>query len=1028
MKLTIKYFGKQLHITLMVILSVFVTFYSSFAREYEKEPLYITGKVIDLKTSLPITGASILIVGSSVGTSSDKDGVFHITVNPDSAVLQVSFTGYITQKISIKDKKNLIIILSEDIAKLNDVVVVGYGKQNKKNVVGSVSSVQGDDIVKSNAPSLSNSLAGRVSGLISIQRSAEPGDDNAELLIRGRATFNDNAPLIMVDGIQREFSQIDPNEIASISILKDASATAIYGTRGANGVILVTTKRGISSKPNFSYTTYTGWQNVINVPDYLNSYDFARLYNQAEINDGVDTNNVTYSGDDLQKYKDHNDPYGHPDISWYKSVIQPNAFQQRHSLSVSGGSDKFRYFMLFGYFDQQGIYRSDNLKKYNGRINIDADITKTTTLSATVAGDFQQRARPATGNAKDDGGIFSLIVYLPPNAFPVKNEDGTWASLWGANPVADVTLSGGRQNSPINMQTSANINQKLDFITRGLSLKVVVAHDFGYENYKDWYTPYLSYNSVSGEEYGADFKPALYEGFSKYSNNTFETHLNYARSFKKHELTGLVLYTQSAYYSNNINASRTDYASSALPQLFAGPRTNIDNYGGASEGGREGILGRINYNYDKKYFLEASFGYNGSQNFPPGHRFGFFPAVALGWNLKGESFMKHADAISTLKLRASYGEVGNDNVGYRSFLYKAPVYFGENYVFGGSSPVPVQTLYAGELANPNVTWERAKKTNFGIDAGIKNDMLTATVDVFFEDRNNILSTRNQAVPSTFGATLPVENIASVSNHGYEATVNYKNKAGAFSYYATLIYTFARNKIKFIDEAANIPVYQQTTGHPIGQFFGYLAEGFYQTQKQINEHPKIEGVEPKLGQFMYVDINNDGKIDSYDITAIGKSATPENLFGLTLGAEFKGFDLSMLWQGASGYNAMRAGESFSEFNYGGSALSYIKNNWTPENPNATYPRLSLSDYNYKQEESTFWLHTTAYMRLKNLEIGYTFPDKLFRNKFISKLRIYASGTNLITFSKEKDFDPESASGAPYYYPITRLTSVGANLSF
>jgi len=989
----------------------------------------VIGRVLDASKQ-PLVGATVMVEGSTVGTTTNNDGTFKLDNLSAKAVLLISFAGYATERVPVKGNKNLSISLTTDKAQLNEVVVVGFGNQQKKKVIGAISTLNGDAIVQSNAPSLSNSLAGRVAGIIAIQRNGEPGDDAAELLIRGRGTINGNEPLIMVDGIQRAFDQIDPNEIATVSVLKDASATAIYGTRGANGVILVTTKRGVSSKPTFNYTNYAGLQNVINIPNYLNSYDFARLYNVAQQNDdpSLTPGQLTYTADDLQKYKDQSSPFTHPDINWYKKIIQPNALQQRHSLSMSGGSEKFRYFALFGYFDQDAIYRSTNLKKYNGRINIDADITKTTTVSLTVAGDFSKNTRPGTGGVRDDGGIFSLVTYLPPNAFPIRNEDGTFASLWGANPIGDLTVGGKREEVPVNMQTTATVNQKLDFLTKGLSAKIIVAHDFGYYDYKDFYTPYLSYNSVSGEEYGGENRPALYQGFSKYRNNTFETHLNYARTFGKSEITALALYTQTAYYNNNVNASRTDYAFAGLPQLFAGPRTNIDNDGGASEAGREGYLGRLSYSFNKKYFIEGSFGYNGSQNFPPGKRFGFFPAGAVGWNIKGENFMQNVKAVSTLKLRASYGEVGNDNVGYRSFLYRAPVYFDDNYVFGGSNATPVQTVYSGELANPNVTWERAKKTNFGLDLGLKNDKFTGTVDVFFETRNNILAQRNQSVPGTFGASLPVENIASVKNHGVEFTLNYRGKSGALNYYATLNYTLARNQITFIDEAANIPAYQKRTGFPIGQFYGYVSEGLYQTQKQIDELPKLVGEDPKLGQLIYKDINSDGRIDNLDVTAIGRSATPESIYGLTLGASFKGFDISMLWQGAAGYNVTRNGEAYLEFIYGSTSLDWIKDNWTPDNPNATYPRLSLQDYNYKQEESSYWLRTAAYMRLKNLELGYSFPEKFFKNNFISKLRIYATGTNLLTFSNEKDFDPESASGSPYYYPITNLKSIGINLTF
>ena len=714
-------------------------------------------------------------------------------------------------------------------------------------------------------------------------------------------------------------------------------------------------------------------------------------------------------------------------MNWWKEIVTPNAPQQKHSLSVSGGSENFKYFVSFGYLNQDGFYRTDNIKKYNSRINLEAKLTKSTSVSIGVGGDVQNRNRPVTGNAKDDGGIFSLISYLPPNAFPVKNSDGTWASLWGANPVADISsISGNRNDVPANIQTTFTIDQKLDFITSGLSVKIVGAKDLGYSSYKDWYTPYISY--YYGEKLNGDALPALYQGFNKYNNQTFEAHLNYARSFKKNDISALVLYTQSASYSDYISASRTDFASASVPQLFAGPRTNIDNYGGGSEGGREGVLGRFSYAYDSKYFIEASFGYNGSENFPSGKRFGFFPAIALGWNLKKESFLESVDFLSNLKLRASYGEVGNDRVGYRRFLYKSPVYFGSNYVFGGSSPSPVQTLYSWELANPNVTWERAKKTNFGVDADFLKNKIEVRLDVFFETRDNILANRAQSVPATFAASLPVENIGKVENHGYEAEVRYNNKIGDFSYFISANYTLARNKIKFIDEPENIPSYQMRTGHPIGQFFGYVSEGFYQTQNEIDNHPKFVGVDPKLGQIMYKDVNKDGVIDDLDITAIGKSATPESIYGLSLGGSYKGFDISMLWQGAYGYNAMRNGESYSEFNYGGSALAYVKDNWTPENTNATYPRLSLSDYSYKKEESSFWLHDASYLRLKNLEIGYTLPSRFYGNTSITKLRVYFNGSNLLTFSKEKYFDPEAASGYPYYYPVTKFTSFGINLTF
>ena len=995
----------------------------------------LRGKILNEKGE-PLGGATIIEKGTSNSTTSNATGNFVIQVADNKVVLLISFVGYQNMEVSAAGRNNLSITLSLQDAGMNDVVVVGYGRQKRNNVVGAVATLQNDELMRSNAPSISNSLSGRVAGIIAIQRGGEPGNDDAELLIRGRATLNDNGPLIMVDGIQRDLSQLNPNEIASISVLKDASATAIYGTRGANGVLLVTTKRGVSGKSSFSYNANAGFENVINTPQYLNAYDFARLHNRAQLNDdpSLSPDDLQYSEDDILKYKEHSSPFTHPDVDWWKEVIQPNAIQQKHSLAVSGGSNDFKYFISFGYLNQEGIYRSNNLKRYNSRINIDANLTPSTTVAIGISGDVEKISRPGTFYANEDKGVFSQLSFLPPNSFPVRNEDGTWASNDGQNPVADASMeSGFRSENPLNLQSSISLNQRLDFMVKGLSLKFISAYDLGYSNYKDWFTPYLAYNN--GQVLNDESLPRLFEGFGKYNNQTFETHLNYLRSFNKHDVSGLLLYTQTASYSNNINASRTDFVSPALPQLFAGPRTNIDNNGSASEGGREGYLGRFTYAFDKKYFAEVSFGYNGSENFPEGNRFGFFPALALGWNIKREHFFDQILFVDNFKLRASYGEVGNDRVGGRRFLYRSQVGFsGDDYVFGGSNPVPVQVIEFGGLPNIFVTWERAKKSNVGLDVDMMNYKFGLKLDVFFEKRDNILASRNASVPAYFGATLPVENIGKVDNSGFEAELRYKNSIGAFSYYVNVNYTFAQNKVRFIDEPENVPSYQKRAGYPIGQFYGFVVNGLYQTPEQINDLPKIFDaeeeviIEPKLGQFIYKDINLDGVIDRLDQTAIGKSETPQSIYGLTLGADFKGIDINMLWQGASGFSVMRNDEAFYEFAFGGKAFNYVKDNWTPDNPNASYPRLSLTDNSYKREISSYWTHEANYLRLKSIEIGYTFPSRIFPRNAISKLRIYVSGTNMLTFSKEKDFDPESRSGQPLFYPITKLTSVGINLSF
>ena len=976
----------------------------------------------------PLSGVSVRLKGSQSGTSSDSSGNYLINIPVSQATggtLVFSYVGTTPKEIPIGNRLKIDLTIDIHAESMNQVIVVGYGSQKRNDVTGAISQTTGDQIAKAATPDLSNSLVGRVSGIISVQRNAEPGSDAADIFIRGSATLNDNSPLVMVDGIQRDFNRLDPNEVESISILKDASATAIYGVRGANGVILVTTKKGKSGKPSFDYIGYAGWQSPTKMPLPLNGYDYARLLNRAQLNDNpsLTEDELPYSQEALQKYKDGSDPFNYPSNNWYDLLIKKNTAVNRQTLSISGGSDRIRYYLMFGDLSQQGLFKNAHYNTYNFRANLDIALTKSTDFNVNVGSQIENKNFPAI----PEGNIFGILNYLAPNAFPVYNEDGSYSALWaGGNPVANVQEYGYNKSRYYPLQSSFTLTQRLDFLTKGLALKIVVANDFGYSTSKNWITPYPAYyRDGTSLELLDGGKPALYQGSTNFVNKTFETHLSYNRTFNRHTLGGLILYTQSSYNSETLSASRDNYASSALDQLFAGPRTNINNDGGASESGREGVVGRFNYAYDQKYLFEVSFAYNGSENFPPGKRFGFFPAASVGWNLSKEAFMENNRVITDLRVRASYGEVGNDRVGYRRFLYRQPVYYGNNYVFGSQ---PVQTLYNGELANPNVTWERAKKSNVGFDIGILNGLLGIRGDFFRENRNNILANRTLSVPATFGAALPVENIASVLNRGVELELNHARTFGAFSYTINLNYTFARNKIAFIDEPSNIAATRRRTGKPMDQWFGFIADGYYQSQDEIDKSPKFQDVDPRPGEIKYKDINGDGKLDDNDITAIGKSPTPESIFGLNLGARYNGLDFNCLFQAATGYNILPAGEGIFEFMDGGSATKIILDNWTPDHPNASYPRLSVDRFSYKRDPSTFWLKDASYVRLRSAELGYTFPKPLFPANSIKKLRVYVSGTNLLTFSKFKWYDPEAPSGNSIWYPVMKTINIGANLSF
>lgn len=1017
---------------LVLVIMIISTEVEAFGSVGYSPDFTVQGTVTD-DTGSPLPGVNILVKGTLIGTTTDAEGRYSISVPSGESILVFSFIGYTTQEVPVGNQSVVDITMAGDIQTLGEITVIGYGTQRKETVTGAVSSIKSTDIVRNDVADVSNSIAGRIPGVIAVQSTAQPGNDAAQLFIRGQSTLNDNSPLVMVDGVQRDFNRIDPNTIESITILKDASATAVYGVRGANGVILITTKRGSESKPTLSYSGFYGIQNPVRVPDYLNAYDYAILYNEAQWNDNPDLTpeQLTYSADDIQKYRDHSDPYGHPDVDWNEEVLRYNAPMQRHSFSLSGGSKNISYYTSFGLLDQDGSIPNLNYKTYTYRANIDANLTETTKLSINLSGIKENRTYPGvTGQGTDQAGIYSSVA---PNAFPVKWENGTWASDVGLNPVAEVTESGYRRWANNTLQNAITLEQKLSFVTDGLALKVMAAYDPGFFKNKTWLTPYKAYSKTAGgySEVGAGKKPSLQQGYEESRATTFEAHLMYNKSFGKHDLSGLFLYTQYAWYDENFSAGRTLYNSAEIDQLFAGPTLNPTNSGSAAEGGREGYVGRITYGFDSKYLFEANFGYNGSENFPSGKRFGFFPSASVGWVISGEPFF-NVTFVDFLKIRASYGEVGNDQIGGRRFLYKQPFYYGGGYVLGGNSPVPVQSIFDGGLPNTDVTWERAKKANVGIEAELLSSRLTVGADVFYERRDNILATRNQSVPESFGAELPVENIGEVENKGFELELNYRQSIGDFSYSIGGNLTFARNKILFIDEPANVPEWQRRTGRPMGQFFGYISDGLYLTQEDLDNSPKFEWAEPRLGDIRYRDIDGDGVLTPDDQTAIGRSRLPEIMFGINLSATYKGFDLSALIQGAGRSNVYFSDEAAWEFLYGANPLETIKGRWTADgtNPNPTYPRLSLYRNDYKKEASTYWLKDAAYWRLKNVQIGYTIPAATFAKigVKVQTFRIYASATNLFTHARFEQWDPEAPNGAGGYYPQMKVTSIGLNITF
>jgi TonB-linked SusC/RagA family outer membrane protein len=1006
----------------------------------------IRGKVVDEKGE-PLEGVSVLVKGSVIGTKTDNNGIFTIEA-PGNPTLIVSYIGFETMEVAVNNRINVVLelILKPSIIQSDEVVVVGYGSQKKINVTGAISSVRGDALVKSPTGSVTNSLAGRVTGVTTVQAGGMPGRDEPQIFVRGvgSLTTGSSAPLMLVDGVERPLTQLDPNEIESISILKDASATAVYGIRGANGVILVTTKRGVAGPPKISFSTSYGFQIPLNLPETADSYTYVTKYNEVQRSDNPN-GPVAFSPFVVEAFRTGKYPDVFFSTDWTDILVKKSAPQKQSNINMSGGTNVLKYFVSLGYFDQSGLINSFNIpdfyqyKRFNYRANVDLDATKSTKFSLTIGGRNETRGRtddpnnlfwwvwgatvPWSGKILPDGrNVVAGSFYKPNNVgspiLPRNSSALPYNNAW----YKDVT-------NVINLDIQ--LTQKLDFITKGLTWRIKGSNNSRVNLSKVRTASQISYDPMfktdvdptaigdstvvyrtSGEEGVLNYV----EGSGKGRDWYVESALNYNGNFGDHRVTGLLLY----------NVSRWFYPGGEYNDLPLG---------------YVGLAARTTYAYGNKYMVDLNLGYNGSENFAPGKRFGFFPAVSLAWVASEENFIKNAtgSVLTNLKFRMSYGLVGNDRQGTNRFLYRPTAYnatsggaAGSGYNFGTNVPQSVLLASEGRLGNPDVTWEKAAKQDYGIDLRLFNK-LSLTVDYFHEIRNNILSTRN-SVPSIFFITLPVVNLGRVQNSGYEVEVKWNDRIGNADYYLGGNITFNKNKILFMDEIEQPYDYLMRTGHRVGQPWGYLSDGFW-TQKDIDrigEFPN-PNFSPKPGDLRYKDINNDKVIDNFDQVAIGFPSYPEIIYGLNGGISFKGFDLSMLWQGATHVSKLIGTQNKIPFgDNGGRALMMhlIKNSWTPETANtAIYPRMTFANRsNNYNRTSDVWLQDASYIRLKNAEIGYTFSPTILKRLGMSSMRVYGNGYNLLTFTKiEKSIDPEAPGGDPNY-PLIQVFNFGVNVNF
>lgn len=1040
---------------------LFLILFSAFTLSAQTN-LHITGVVTDNKNA-PLANASINIKGTNTGVTTDGKGAFSIDVPGAGTVLMVSYIGFQTQQITVGKKTYLTIPLGSSNSSLSDVVVVGYGTQRKASVTAAVSSIKGDDIAAQPVADISNSLAGRVTGVIATQGNGEPGSDGSRILIRGISTTGNTQPLVIVDGIPRNYTQLDPNSIASISILKDAAAVAPYGMGGANGVILITTKKGKTGAPALTYTTYAGLQNPTRLTKFVNAYQYATLFNAADDNERAPH---AYSDEDLQKFKDHSDPDGHPDHDVLKELINPNTLIMSHNLSLSGGGERVRYYTGVGFLSQNGAWGPTNYKRYNLTANLDADVTRTTKVSLSINGRVEDRHFPGRSASPSVGdvSIFNQAFRTPPIA-PLTFSNGLWGGYIGRSAYGNIYHSGYNQTTGYTLLNQLSLEQQLPFI-KGLSVRGVVSYDFNPFNPGDpanpsaaitsfnrsWLTPipYYSYDPVT-KTYplaGTDgpAKPTYSVSYNQSQAFTYQGYLNYHNTFGKHDLSGLVVIELRNTKSSIFGAGRSNYNVS-VPELNNGSSnsTDISNYGYSAEAKQKSAVYRVTYGYNNRYLLEASGRYDGNYFFAPGRRFGFFPAFSAGWRLSEENFIKdNIPWISNLKIRGSYGESGA--------LAGSPFQYLNSYTLYGNASVlngiTTQGLYENAEPNLNITWERAKKTDIGMEANLWNGLLTIEADYFSEKRTDMLFAPTVTVPSEYGVGLSQVNSGAISNHGIELMLGtFRRVSRDLNVSFSANVTYARNKLLQVYEtkATFDNPNRRITGRPLGTQFGYEALGYFKPEDFNPDGTLKPGIAAQPwgqvhpGDLRYADLTGpdgkpDGKIDDMDQTRIGypvipgNPAAPEILYGFTPGITYKGLDVTILFQGATHTDFYLSGQAAWPFVNSASAVIGTLDYWTPTRQDAANPRITTQPAQNNIQASSWWIRDASYLRLKTGEIGYTLPASIISRIKIQSARFYVSGQNLLTWSALKNFDPEVSVSTGQYYPQQRVVSIGLNVTF
>lgn len=1012
----------------------------------------VSGLITDADGN-PIIGATVSEKGTTNGVITDIDGRYEIDV-PDAAILEFRYIGYNTEEKDVKKQTSINLRMMEASVGLDDVVVIGYGQQKKSSVVASINSITSKELSMPTR-SLANNIAGQIAGVLAIQRSGEPGKDDSQFWIRGVSSWTGGTnPLVLVDGVPRSMNDIGVDEIESFTVLKDASATAVYGAEGANGVVLITSRRGTAQKPTLDIRAEFGVSKPTRLPKLMRSYDYASLYNEAawETAGNPSEFSAPYSAEVLEMYRTGADPDLYPDAD-FMSLLQDNTTNERVTLNLRGGSERVRYFVSGAFYHENGIFDSKAVDKYNANIglsrynirsNIDIDVTKTTLLSVDISGQYTDSSAPAAGSQK----IFDHMLYFSPNQFPLRYSDGTFAEYkmyngGTGNPYNFLNESGYQKDWEAFIQSKITLKQKLDFITSGLSIKLTGSFDSDYSSStKRTKSPasYLMslndkgekiYTQISeGQPDLTDFTGATKNGEKRVY---MEASLDYQRTFNElHDVSGMLLYMQK----------ERQLQGEGLPYK------------------KQSFVARGTYGYDSRYLLEASFGVTGSENFAKGYRYGIFPAVGVAWYVSNEAFMKNIeDVVSKLKFRSSFGVTGNDNVGSLRFPYRGTLKTdapGYSLGFtggsgGGGANSPGNGIIENIFSAPYLSWEVEEKKNIGVDLGLLRGRVDITADIFKNDRRDILMQRRTVSSVTGFRASPYQNFGKVSNKGFDGSIVFKQSIDKVNLSFRGNVTYAKNKIVEYDEVNPRYEYQRYTGQSMNTPKLYIAEGLYTADDFIiTQNPESGGniftLKPGMpvpsgevspGDIKYADLSKDGKIDGYDQTYDHDfyAPNPEWVYGFGVNAEYKGFYAGIFFQGVANTSLnINSSTSFIPFNYAqvGAVREEGINHWSsrnPDNHDVMFPRLHTETFTNNTLASTWWYRKADFIRLKNIELGYQFDKNILKKSKIRNARLYVQGNNIAVWDDVKMWDPElGGSGAGSKYPISMTWTVGLELGF